>query len=370
MNEKAEIFSIKDRVRHKWFGVGGVVRCDREKKTIDVDFGSQIIKDLSENDSLIELLPESLHQRKVAEVKLRSETGMDSITQQHFDKAVGFFDRDENCEIENFPIAVNELKFVLNTEPKFAPAHYYIALAYANLHQFDDAIIHLDLVPYFSPSSELAAMAHEKLALLYDHLKKPTEALSHLERGIAIRPYHAQLHYLLGCILAYDLNKIGKGVSEIQEAVDLKPNSEEYRLGLKAAYKKLLQDAQTKPVPVPLEVAMRAFEELSQDIMAEEYAANPDWELASIKLEVFRLVAVASRAHVKTHAQKVGGVIGGVLGLFGGPLVAAGSAAIGATVAGSIGDDTAKWEPLMFQLEMLQGVAKKMLQVASSTGAI
>ena len=46
--------------------------------------------------------------------------------------------------------------------------------------------------------------------------------------------------------------------------------------------------------------------------------------------------------------------MGGVLGLFGSPLLAAGGAALGAKVIGNLSDDAEKWHALMVKIETMQ----------------
>ena len=52
-------FFPEDRIRHKWFGVGTIIVRDHSKKTIDVNFGNQIVKGIADRDSNLELLSKS-----------------------------------------------------------------------------------------------------------------------------------------------------------------------------------------------------------------------------------------------------------------------------------------------------------------------
>lgn len=255
---------------------------------------------------------------------------------------------------EQFESAILKLKEAIEIDPEdSASAHHYLGVAYANLDQKDLAMAAWIEVTRIAPYSNIAALSHDALAVALTHLGRIADAIEQGRKAVEISPGDATMHVNLSTALMR-AGRTGEGVSEMEEAVLNDPESEELREMLKQAYDKLLHDARIKPIPVPLEVVMGVVEEFSKDFYRVNVSRNPNWDLLGTKLEVIRLVSIASRSQIKKNGQKVGGVVGGVLGLFGGPLLAAGGAALGAKFVGSISDDSTKWQALMLKIETMQ----------------
>lgn len=287
------------------------------------------------------------------------QAGLDAIDKNQFERA-----------------KVN-LKEAIEFDPEdCSSAYHYLGVAYANLGQNDLAIEAWQEVTKIAPYSQIAALSHDALTVALTHMGRTTEAIEHGKQAVRIAPGDATMHLDLS-IAFMRAGRTGEGVSEMEEAVFHNPESEEFKTMLKQAYDQLLQDARTKPTPVLIATVEEAVGNLAVDISNFRISTKPNQAsldiltllnilaLLDIKLNILRLVAIASRSHMKKNGQKMGGVVGGVLGLFGGPLVAVGGAAVGAKVLGHFSDDAERWESLTLKLEMLQISINNLGQVVS-----
>lgn len=291
---------------------------------------------------------------------------MNDTAWQSLQAGLNFIDKDQ------FEPAVLKLKEAIQIDPEdSASAHHYLGVAYASLDQKDLAMAAWIEVTKIAPHSSIAALSHDALAVALTHLGRLTDAIEQGKKAVEIAPGDAMMHVNLSIALMR-AGRTSEGVSEMEEAVFHNPESEEFRKMLKQGYDKLLQDTQTKPTPVLLSVIEEAVDNLAASVGRLRMSADSSRVLPNIlvlldiKLNILRLVAIASRSQMKKNGQKIGGVVGGVLGLFGGPLVAAGGAALGAKVLGHFSDDAERWQALMLRIEMMQVSVNEMGRVTSN----
>jgi rhomboid protease GluP len=126
--------------------------------------------------------------------------------------------------------AIAELQNAVRQRPKFVPAHFALASAYASNGQFANAESELKRVIELQPDQEAA---YYRLGILYLNEKRPSLAQSTFAQMLDRNSRSAPAHYGLGMVAAAEEN-YPLAIQEYQSAANLNPElgALYYNLGL------------------------------------------------------------------------------------------------------------------------------------------
>ncbi len=190
----------------------------------------------------------------------------------HIQVANDLHDADLRIEDGKELSAVPLLERVVASDPQIPHAQYFLGVAYKQLHQYDQAIRHLDNAIRLAPDSmmghyEIALAFYEKgelkdaaahleiivghspewtdarfsLAAVYARVNRVPEALAHLDAVLALDPNHYRANLLRGRILYLQGDAVG-ALANLEKASLVEPKSVEAHQFLAEVYATLGQE--------------------------------------------------------------------------------------------------------------------------------
>ena len=138
----------------------------------------------------------------------------------------------------NIPMAIELLKRGTEADPKNKYAWYFLAVAYMNLRQNDDAIAALKKQIEINPYDE---NAYNALGRAYWQQRKYDDAVTAFNKQIEINPLDKFAHAGLGAMYS-EWHKYDLAAPELEKAASLTPDNPELQVSLGDAYLNLGQD--------------------------------------------------------------------------------------------------------------------------------
>jgi tetratricopeptide (TPR) repeat protein len=138
----------------------------------------------------------------------------------------------------NFSMAIELLKRATEVDPKNKYVWYFLAVAYMNVRQNDDAIAALNKQIQINPYDE---NAYNALGRAYWQERKYDDAVTAFNKQIEINPLDKFAHAGLGAMYS-EWHKYDLAAPELEKAASLTPDSAELQVSLGDAYLNLGQD--------------------------------------------------------------------------------------------------------------------------------
>ncbi|MDH4227690.1 MAG: tetratricopeptide repeat protein [Deltaproteobacteria bacterium] len=118
---------------------------------------------------------------------------------------------------------IAELEKQIAANPKDAKLHVSIGKAYFGLQKFDMAAAHYKNAVKLDPKD---VDSYNDLGLSLHYMKNSSEAISFIDKGIAVNPYYQRIWLTKGFVLATGLNDVNGANEAWKKAISIDPNSE------------------------------------------------------------------------------------------------------------------------------------------------
>ncbi len=227
---------------------GNTFRAERDLKVLQRELPSSRASDYL---SFRNVMGRDTEQRVSVESKLAGAPGAlkDAKADELYEAAIAAY------RSQNFEVAIQLLKRVVELEPKHKNAWNDLGQAYLAMNRLDDAIAALQKQIEAEP---FHAYAYNNLGLVYWRQQKYEEASKAFQKQLEVNPLDDFAHGNLGSMYC-EQGKYAEAVPELETAISLKPDNPSLRVSLGEAYLNLNQP----------EKAVTAFDK------AVEMAPNP-----------------------------------------------------------------------------------------------
>lgn len=129
--------------------------------------------------------------------------------------------------------AYEEFLQVIKLDPEFADAYFHLGVICSKLEMYEKAIDYLN--KSMEKNSKLKEQTHIYLALSYANLKKFDEALKESDIALKAEPNDPEVHNILGSIYSY-MRKWDDAINHFKKAVSLNVNSAKTSFNLAVAH--------------------------------------------------------------------------------------------------------------------------------------
>ena len=150
---------------------------------------------------------------------------------------------DENLARQNFILAEDNLKKILNIDENNLKALFLLGSVFIQTGKFESSIKYLDKVIKIDPN---IANAQNNLGIVYIKLKKFETAKKFLNKALDINPNHLDAFNSLGIVYA-EMGDLNEALLNVKKALELNPNFVSAHNNLGLIYKKFehFNDAET-----------------------------------------------------------------------------------------------------------------------------
>ena len=141
------------------------------------------------------------------------------------------------AELKQFDDAIINYKKALNINPNYAKAHFNLAGTFQDLERLNDAVKSYECALQIEPNY---AEAHNNLGNVFKDLNQIEDAVNCYRRAVSILPNYIEAYYSLG-ITYQDLGELDNAVENFKVVLNLRPNFAEMHNNLGVVLQQLSQ---------------------------------------------------------------------------------------------------------------------------------
>jgi len=252
---------------------------------------------------------------------------------------------------DRFREAVGAFTQAIDLQAEYPEAHYGLADALFKSGSIQESICHFQTaISLCPPDAEDALLTlHYNLGAALYKAEEKSEAVEHWRKALQIDPGFLRSHAAIADALI-SCGDMRGAAFHVDILARLNPDSAPAREEAIALYKEVLEQERRSPRLISIAAAQSEIDSL----LVQAANRETDFGLLLLKLECCHVRCEESRRVARSGSAKAGAVIGGTVGLLGGPLGVAAGAFIGAKFFGGSNDRRDVWSPVFDSISLLK----------------